>query len=175
MLIAIFRTRKLDTCKPCQVTGCYWTRNAIWFHIFYMIIYQIYLRDAYCNECVHSNRDGHSEVFHHWYGPLFVQKDLQARGSMGTIHILILFNVDHQLQTIQDSCTRQCFIQLIVSQSVHYKTYCAHTFNVIRNILFLSGSTLLIYFRYKHAYSSNGLMLSIGQHLFYGSIGITIM
>ena len=137
MLIAIFSTLKFDTSKPFQVPVSWCTRNVIWFHVFYMLFYRIYLRDAYCNECVHSNGDGHSEVFHHWYGPLFVQKDLQARGSMGTIHVFVLFNVHHQLQTIQDSCTRQCFIQPIVSQRIHYKTYCAHTFNVIRNINFL--------------------------------------
>ena len=107
-------------------------------HIFYKIIYRIYLRDAYCNECVHANGDGHSEVFHHWYGPLFVQKDLQTHGSMGTLRVFVLFNVHRQLQTIQDSCTRQRFIQVIVSQSVHYKTYCTHTFTVIQNINFLS-------------------------------------
>ena len=102
-------------------------------HIFYMISYLIYLRDVYCNECVHSNGNGHSEVFHHSYGPLFVEKDLQARGSMGTLRVLILFNVQHQLQTIQDSCTGPHFIQAIVSQSVHYKTYFTQTFYVIRN------------------------------------------
>ena len=146
----------------------YCTRNITWFHIVYMIIYRIYLRDAYCNECVHSNRDGHSEVFHHWYGPWFVQKDLQARGSMGTIHIFVLFNVHHQLQTVQDSCTHPRFIQPIVSQSVQYNTYCEHIFNVIRNIFFLGGRTIIIYFRYKHVYTSKGSHCLLANTCFYG-------